>query len=119
MKHFILKAIYVPIIMAVAQPPIALGQSQLPESPIKTTNDIITFITNAARFAFGLLMALAVVFILYASFIYLTAAGDDTKVEKAKNIIVYAVIAIIVALLAGGFASLIGSFFGVNLPSIR
>ena len=57
-------------------------------------------IENVTGWATGLLIALSVLFVIYAAFIYLTAGGDPKNVENAKNIIIYAVVAIVIALMA-------------------
>ncbi len=57
---------------------------------------IQTFI-NFALFFLGLV---AVGFIIYGGFLYVTSQGDDGNTEKAKNIIIYAVIGIIVILIS-------------------
>jgi len=76
----------------------------------------VTIIDTTINWAFGLLIILASVFIVYAAFVFLTSAGDPEKVKHAKNLILYAVISIAVAffaravvfivreLLRGGFA---------------
>ncbi len=46
------------------------------------------------------LTLLAVIFIVYAGFLWLTAAGNEKQVEKAKQVISAAVIGMIVILLA-------------------
>ena|GEM_PF-1472107 len=63
-------------------------------------NRIIDWILNIA-------LVLAPLVIVYGGFIYMTAAGDTGKVTQGKNIVLYAVIGFIVALLA---KSLIGIF---------
>lgn len=66
-------------------------------------NRIIDWILNIA-------LVLAPLVIVYGGFIYMTAAGDTNKVSQGKNIVLYAVIGFIVALLA---KSLIGIFTGL------
>ena len=63
-------------------------------------NRMIDWILNIA-------LVLAPLVIVYGGFIYMTAAGDTSKVTQGKNIVLYAVIGFIVALLA---KSLIGIF---------
>lgn len=58
-------------------------------------NTLITWI-------FTLLLVLAVIFIIFAAFKYLTAGGEDEKIKSAHKMIVYAVVAIAVAFLAQG-----------------
>jgi len=56
-----------------------------------------TNITNAALFVIG---ALSVLMLIYGGILYTISAGDSGKVTTAKNTIMYAVIGIVVALLA-------------------
>jgi len=56
-------------------------------------------ITNAL---FTVLLAISLIFLAYAGFLFVTAAGDATKVEKARDTILYAIIGLIVAALAWG-----------------
>jgi len=44
---------------------------------------------------------------MYAGFLYLTAAGDEEKVKKAKNLIVSAVIGMILILSSYAIASFV------------
>lgn len=46
----------------------------------------------------GFLGLIAVIMIMYAGFLYLTAAGSDDNTGKAKQIIIYAIVGIIVIL---------------------
>lgn len=57
----------------------------------------ITVILNFALFFLGVI---ATAFIIFAGFLYVTARGDDGQVEKAKNIMLYAAIGIIVVLIS-------------------
>lgn len=58
-------------------------------------------------YLFTILLVLAVVFIIIAAFRYLTAAGDEEKVGKAHKTLLYAVVAIAVALLAQGIVFIV------------
>lgn len=42
----------------------------------------------------------ATLFVIYGGFLYITAGGDDGKVENAKKILMYAVIGIIICLMS-------------------
>ncbi len=72
--------------------------------------NIATFVTLVLNWAFGLLIVIAVLFVIYAAFLYLTAAGDEDKTKKAKNYIVYAVIALVVGALARAVVAIVTSF---------
>lgn len=107
MKQSITKA----AIMALALAPINVYAQPAVPTPVDNLSDIVHFIDQAARWFFAVILALAVVYLLYAAFLYLTAAGDPGKTEKAKNIIIYAITGIAVALIAGGITSVVTSFF--------
>lgn len=51
------------------------------------------------------LYILAVIVVIYAGFLILTAAGDEEKVKKAKNIIIFAIIGLVVIYLAGAIVT--------------
>ena len=62
-----------------------------------TLNQVLTLITNTLMVVIG---ALAVFFIIFGGVKYLTSGGDKDKVTSAKNTILYAVIGLVIALLA-------------------
>lgn len=93
---------------AVMLPLMVFAQPPLPQGP-QTYGAVITIINTVGQWLFGILLALAVIFLVYAAFLYLTAAGDDKKIDQAKKIILYAVIAIIVAVLARGIVAVVQS----------
>ncbi len=58
--------------------------------------DLPTMIVNIINWTLTLVGVLALAFIVYAGFLYITSRGDEGQVEKAKNIIVNAVIGIVI-----------------------
>ena len=54
----------------------------------------------------------ATLMIILAAWSYLTAGGDETKVAGAKNKVLYALIAIAIAVIAGGVVTLVKNFVG-------
>ena len=57
----------------------------------------VHYITN---WIFYLIMIVVMVMVLYGAFTFLTSSGDPTKTGKATKVITYAVIGMIIALLA-------------------
>jgi hypothetical protein len=96
-------------------PSIALAAPIEPTTPITTAQDVINNINKIASWFFTAFLALAVIFLIWSAFLYLTAAGNSEKVKSAKNALIYAIIAIIVALIAGGIPSIIGNVFNVTI----
>lgn len=62
--------------------------------------DLKETVLNIIRWILGIMTLIAVVMIIYAGFVWLTAAGNEDNVDKAKKIISAAVIGLIVVLLA-------------------
>lgn len=57
-------------------------------------------ILNWVNFALGFLSLIAMIALIYAGFLYVTSMGEDEQAGKAKKIIIYVVIGIVVILLA-------------------
>lgn len=68
-----------------APPKVGLPTSSLPE--------IILMIVNYGLVLVGVL---ALAYMVYGGFLYITSHGDSNQVDTAKNIIIYAVIGIVV-----------------------
>lgn len=81
-------------------------------APIAGGTGIIVFVNQIATWISFLFWALAVIFIFYAAFLYLTAGGEEEKVKKANHQLIYAVIAIVVALFAYGLPLFVKNILG-------
>jgi len=71
------------------------------------TKDIRTTIASIINVAMGLLGIVAVVLILYGGFTWMLAGGTPDKVEKAKKIIGYGVIGLVIILCAYAIATFV------------
>lgn len=67
---------------------------------------------------FYILMAVAVIMVMFAAYLYVVAQEDTEKTNRARRTITYAAIAIMVALLAKGFPVLVSSIFNVSDSNI-
>jgi len=96
-------------------PLLVLAQTPAGPAPdaIRDINGVILVLNRIINAIFGLLMAIAALLVLYAAYNYLTAGGDEAKIETAKNTLIYAAVGIGVALLAQGFGSIIRNILGV------
>lgn len=78
------------------------------------SNGIFKTITNVLLYVIG---AIAVIMLIIGGIRYITSGGDSGQVTSAKNTILYAVIGIIVAILAYAIVNfVIGSFAGSATP---
>jgi len=63
---------------------------------------------------FAWIIALAAVVMgLYAGILFITAGGDSGKVETARNILLYAIIGIVVAIVAFGLVAISRAVIGI------
>ncbi|NCO89364.1 hypothetical protein AUJ30_01465 [Candidatus Wolfebacteria bacterium CG1_02_39_135] len=99
---------------------VAIGQvAQIPgiqQTGPTTVGGLVDVLKGVIRWTYIIFFVIAVMFILFAAFSYLTAGGDAEKITTAKNRVIYAAIAIIVALLAVGFEVIIRNF--LTSPSV-
>ncbi|MFA7662414.1 MAG: Ig-like domain-containing protein [Patescibacteria group bacterium] len=88
---------------------------ELPDSDYANTNlDIFSTVTKLINYAMSFLGFIAVILILYGGFIWMTAKGDDKKVEKAKKIIKNTVIGLVIIFAAWGIVRFIFGLFNNN-----
>ena len=117
MKNLALK---IAVAISTLVPSISLAQTQgeIPDSPlsspINSPAEVVTTLDTISGWLFTIFFALAVVFLVYAAFVYLTAGGNETRVGSAKNILIYAIVAIVVALVAGGIPLFVAGLLGVT-----
>ena len=73
------------------------------------TTDPRIVIANFIRIVLGFLGIVAVLLVLYAGFLYMTAQGQTEQIEKAKNILKGAIIGLVIILSAFGIVSFVMS----------
>lgn len=100
-------------ILVYAQP--LTGADVPPTTPV-TIAYVINVLKTVVNWMFSVLIILAVICIIIAAFNYLTAAGDPEKVKKAHTMLIYALVAIGVALLAVGLRALVAELLQRQTP---
>jgi hypothetical protein len=95
----------------VASPALALAQFnvQTPDVGIRSLDQVSRIIVNLVNWVTGLFFVAAILFLFYAAYLYLGAAGDPERLTKAKDQLIYSVIAIAVALLASSIRFIVES----------
>ncbi len=71
------------------------------------TNTLPEIIGNVIRVLLSVLGIIFVVLVVYAGFLYLTAAGEDTKVKKAKTLLTQSVIGLVIIVAAYAIAAFV------------
>ena len=107
-------------VLSLGLPFLASAQA-LPAAPqtaptvVTSLGGVLGTLCTVINWMFVFLIVLAVIFIIVAAFRYLTASGDPEKVKGASAMLLYAAIAVAVAILAKGIPLIVSSFFGAGI----
>jgi fumarate reductase subunit D len=94
---------------------IVYAQTSAPNPIVTTPGDLgKNLFCPIISWMFWILIAVAVIMVMWAAFIYLTAGDDTEKVHRATKTLTYAAIAVVVALLARGFPALVANIFSAS-----
>lgn len=84
----------------IAMPVLAQVGQENPPVENRDLSGWLQIIITITKWLYTILLVVAVIFVILAAFKYLTAGGDPTAVKKANSQLIYAVVAIVVAILA-------------------
>lgn len=73
----------------------------VPVTGIRSLDDVSRILVTLVNWVTGLFFVAAILFLFWAAYLYLRAAGNPENLTKAKEQLIYSVVAITVALLAG------------------
>lgn len=76
------------------------------------TGNLDTFVGTGIRTALTLVGLIFLVLMVYAGYLWMTARGDESQIDKAKNIISAAMIGLVIVLGAYAITTLVISRFG-------
>lgn len=71
-------------------------------TPLLPNVDFLWALEKIADMIFWILIVAVIIAVVWAGLLFVTAAGNTDKIEQARHIILYAVIGLVVALLAYG-----------------
>jgi FtsH-binding integral membrane protein len=86
------------------------GELGIPSSPIDSVSKGVKILSSIVGWTYRVFFILTVLFVLMAAYKYLTKADEAEKIKEARQQLIYAAIAVVVALLAVGFSAIIGNF---------
>jgi hypothetical protein len=116
MKKIISSLILALVILPIIGVGVAGAATELPTGPeqIGTQNAsyVVETLDRIIDWVFWILIIAAIFVVLIAAFTFLTSAGDPEKVAKARNYILYAIVAIVVAFLAEGIIRMVSNLLG-------
>lgn len=101
-------ALAIASLFALARPIAVLAQEDATSFSIESIGskvglgeaDLKTTVLNIVQLVLGLMTLIAVVLVIYGGFVWLTSAGNEENIERAKRIISAAVVGLIIILLA-------------------
>ena len=82
--------------------------------PIDSVDKIFGILKKVVQYVYIAFFFVAILFILLAAYNYLFARGDPTKVASARKELIWAAVAIAVALISVGAAQIIQSFITIQ-----
>jgi fumarate reductase subunit D len=77
---------------------------------VEEPGQLLNILAGTVKWVYTVFFIVAVIFILFAAFNYLSGGDNPEKLKTARNQIIYAVIAIAVALLAVGASAIVREF---------
>ncbi|MFH1656665.1 MAG: TrbC/VirB2 family protein [Candidatus Nealsonbacteria bacterium] len=86
-----------------------IGLAQPRSAP---TVNVMQLLDKIVNWLFSILLIVAVIYLILAGYFFITAQGDPEKVSKARNMVLYALIGVLVAFAARGLVLLIETISG-------
>ena len=105
MKKLSFIILFVGLVMA---PLLSIAQG--PEPIITHPDQVVGLLSSVLGYIWTIMGIIVVLMLLYAGFKFMTAAGDDTKLQEAKDTVKYSIIGIVIMVLSGGVMALIENF---------
>lgn len=95
------------LVLGMGMPILAAQSPQAENIQINNINDILKIINNIATWMYRIILAAAVIIILMAAFTFLTSGDKPDNIKKAKNQILYAVIGVVISIIAFSVSTII------------
>ncbi|MFC1640782.1 hypothetical protein ACFL2D_01890 [Patescibacteria group bacterium] len=81
---------------------------------IPTENNVTAAVTSVIGWVLGVTFAIAVLVLIIGGFRYITSAGNDKQVQAAKTTMTYAIVGLVIVLLAYVIAATINAVIGAG-----
>ncbi len=109
---FLFLTLGLPVVLAQGTPGDPYGLQAIEEDTVFAPTNLIVIIANLIRIFLGLLGMIAVLLMLYAGYLWMTAAGNPEQVQKAQRIIKQTTVGIIIILSAFAIVTFVLGIFG-------
>lgn len=88
------------------------GVTDIKSSSGLSSTSIVKIIVTAMKWLLYLVGFFAVIAFVISGILYLTAAGDDDRIDRAKTTMIYAIVGVIVALMGVIIINAVNIWFG-------
>jgi hypothetical protein len=95
-------------------PAIAMAQFVKPTGTNLPDAGIAEIITSVMNWILGIVGVLGIIGFAVAGILYLTAAGDETKIDSAKRAMTYSIVGVIVALIGLVIVTAVSNMLSAN-----
>ncbi len=85
------------------------------QNPLKS-NDLSQLLDNIINFLLTLAAPIAVIMMIYAGYLFITASDNEEKVKTARKTMLYVVIGVAILILSKGVVTLVSSFLPLKMP---
>ncbi len=92
-----------------------IGLAQEPPRVATTSEEVFLTINSIISWLFWILIFGAALVVAFSAYLFLTAAGDPDKTSKARNYIMYALVAVVIGFLAKGIIALVSTMLGITV----
>jgi hypothetical protein len=89
-------------------PFIIFAQDVSIENPV-TVSTVEDFLRGVSWFLWALVVAIVPIMMIWAGILFVTSEGNPERVKKAKNLVTYIIVGIVVALVASGITTLLAN----------
>ncbi|MBI2639471.1 MAG: hypothetical protein HYW90_01095 [Candidatus Sungbacteria bacterium] len=86
---------------------------------LTSVTDLAVQLDQIVRWFTAIIFIIAIIMILVAAFLFITAAGNQERVDMARRTLLYALLGIAVALVAQLAASFVANVLGVPEPKLK
>lgn len=88
-----------------------IGLAQVGAAP---TVDVLRALDDITNWLFAILLIVAVIYLIIAGYFFITAMGDPDKVSKARMMVLWSMVGVLVAVAAKGLVMLVRRMVGTS-----
>ena len=97
--------------------PVVWAQAPAPTftNPLGSVTDLTTLIKNAIGWMLSLVGILALGALVWGGVVYITSLGNDAYIKQAKTIIFWAIVGLVIVILAFVILNTVAGFLGIKI----